>query len=114
MTKVQISETYAVGCAECAAQLHRLVQWSARDPQVTGLTFKTVPRCEHALPAIAGGRPKPTSIARAESDQEQNASTESHPQSTPPPTPSAGLFAVADFPDSTLAGTGYDEAAAMA
>lgn len=51
MTKVTISETYSVGCAVCMEQLQRLCRWSCHDSQVTGLTFKAVPRCEHALPA---------------------------------------------------------------
>lgn len=54
MTKVTISETYAVGCTACEEQLQRLCRWSCRDSQVSGLTLKQVPRCEHALPALAG------------------------------------------------------------
>ena len=53
MTKVAITESYAVGCAECAENLIRLCQWSSRDSQVSSLTFRAVPRCDHALPAPA-------------------------------------------------------------
>lgn len=107
MTRVTITETYAVGCPDCTEQLIRLCQWSARDSQVTGLTFKAVPRCDHALPIQKGKIEKllGSAVLRTAKPQSEQPITDQ----AEPPTPHPTLFAVGENRPSPMAGTGYDE-----
>jgi hypothetical protein len=44
---VTVQTSYRVGCPDCIADAERLAVQGIRDPQVTSLTLRAVPKCDH-------------------------------------------------------------------
>ena len=45
---VTVAYSYRPGCASCAAEAEALAVQAVRDKQVTSITLRTVPKCDHA------------------------------------------------------------------
>jgi hypothetical protein len=90
MTKVAITETYVAGCPACTAEMMKLCQWYTADAQVTAITLKAGPTCDHQT--------KPLHQPGA-----------NQAKGTLPPHQGPTLFAEAEMAPAPVVRTGYDE-----